>query len=465
MIKQFIKATPFGLSILLLTLAVGFIVLIAPIGGNKALIVRSGSMQPAIGVGDLITVKPQETYKAGDIIAFKDPLKSSVIVTHRITGQKIQNDQILYQTKGDTNEEADFSLVPKENVIGRADISIRGVGKLLAFTKTRDGFLALAIGPAILVILLEINNIIKEVRKGKKSSAVIPAKAGIQIANLVQDDIRRVQHDIRTDLKKVKSLYEHYGKPMGLPHPNASFRSLFYIILRAKSRSHLKNYYNFSGKFSTSSNNTSIIFRSIFPIMAAFLLIGNTFSFFSDTETSTGNTFQASETFPHVVINEVYYNPEDPHRLPGHTEEKSEWVELYNPTSQAISLAGWSITDNHECDVLPGSPSIPANSFAILSPATEVELRSVWTIPSGILFVANSDSKIGNGLRNNGDRLTLKSGGCDGSTVDQMSYGDDPYFFTLTPVHSDHSWERNPDGIDTNTAADFVDRTTPTPGT
>src|SRR3989338_8960305 len=384
MIKQFIKATPFGLSILLLTLAVGFIVLIAPIGGNKALIVRSGSMQPAIGVGDLITVKPQETYKAGDIIAFKDPLKSSVIVTHRITGQKIQNDQILYQTKGDTNEEADFSLVPKENVIGRADISIRGVGKLLAFTKTRDGFLALAIGPAILVILLEINNIIKEVRKIRVSKNT--SEVGLLALSKVEGDsweVRRV----------IKTLYHHYGKPMGLPHPNASFRSLFYIILRAKSRSHLKNYYNFSGKFSTSSNNTSIICRSIFPIMAAFLLIGNTFSFFSDTETSTGNTFQASETFPHVVINEVYYNPEDPHRLPGHTEEKSEWVELYNPTSQAISLAGWSITDNHECDVLPGSPSIPANSFAILSPATEVELRSVWTIPSGILFVANSDSK------------------------------------------------------------------------
>src|SRR3989338_2922847 len=384
MIKQFIKATPFGLSILLLTLAVGFIVLIAPIGGNKALIVRSGSMQPAIGVGDLITVKPQETYKAGDIIAFKDPLKSSVIVTHRITGQKIQNDQILYQTKGDTNEEADFSLVPKENVIGRADISIRGVGKLLAFTKTRDGFLALAIGPAILVILLEINNIIKEVRKIRVSKNT--SEVGLLALSEVEGDsweVRRV----------IKTLYHHYGKPMGLPHPNASFRSLFYIILRAKSRSHLKNYYNFSGKFSTSSNNTSIICRSIFPIMAAFLLIGNTFSFFSDTETSTGNTFQASETFPHVVINEVYYNPEDPHRLPGHTEEKSEWVELYNPTSQAISLAGWSITDNHECDVLPGSPSIPANSFAILSPATEVELRSVWTIPSGILFVANSDSK------------------------------------------------------------------------
>ena len=58
--KAFIKDTPFGLSILLFALAVGFIALIAPVGGNKSLIVRSGSMQPTIAVGDLITAKPQQ---------------------------------------------------------------------------------------------------------------------------------------------------------------------------------------------------------------------------------------------------------------------------------------------------------------------------------------------------------------------------------------------------------------------
>ena len=47
-----------------------------------------------------------------------------------------------------------------------------------------------------------------------------------------------------------------------------------------------------------------------------------------------------------------------------------------------------------------------------------------------------------------------------------MSYGDDTS--QLNPSETDvvegHSLEREPDGVDTNTNADFVDRTIPTPG-
>src|SRR3989338_7974580 len=138
--KAFIKDTPFGISILLFALAVGFIALIAPVGGNKALIVRSGSMQPAIAVGDLVTVRPQTDYKTGEIVAFHDPIKSSAIVTHSIVAKVVKNNQVFYQTKGDANEETDFSLVAGENIIGRADFSVKGIGKLLAFTKTKEGF-------------------------------------------------------------------------------------------------------------------------------------------------------------------------------------------------------------------------------------------------------------------------------------------------------------------------------------
>ena len=169
MIRQFIKDAPFGLSILLFLLTAGFFALIAPIGGNKALIVRSGSMQPAIGVGALIGVRPAQNYKVGDVIAFKDLKKSSVIVSHRIVGVETQSGQLFYKTKGDANEEADFNLIPAGNILGRAYYSIRDVGKLLAFTKTRNGFLAAAIGPALLVIIFEIISIFKEFKKIKRN--------------------------------------------------------------------------------------------------------------------------------------------------------------------------------------------------------------------------------------------------------------------------------------------------------
>ena len=461
MLKAFFKDAPFGMSVIFIILAIGFVYIAMPVFGNSALIVRSGSMQPAIAVGDLVTVRPQTDYKTGEIVAFHDPIKSSAIVTHRIVAKVVKNNQVFYQTKGDANEETDFSLVAGENIIGRADFSVKGIGKLLAFTKTKEGFLATVALPALLVILLEINNIIKEVRKIRVSKNT--SEVGLLALSEVEGDsweVRRV----------IKTLYHHYGKPMGLPHPNASFRSLFYIILRAKSRSHLKNYYNFSGKFSTSSNNTSIIFRSIFPIMAAFLLIGNTFSFFSDTETSTGNTFTAAESFPHVVINEVYYDPDADHMQgggPTPDENDFEWIELYNPTGSAVNLKDWKITDNTgpERTISTNNLDLDPGEFAVLAKAANV--FTLWSIPSSAEEIPLGQN-FGNGLSNSthtGDRVILKDD--SGIVIDQMSYAGDTTAFTPSAqdVAEGHSLERDPDGVDTDTIGDFVDRTTPTPGT
>lgn len=267
MLKQFIKQTPFGVSLLLIFIAIGVVALILPINGAKSLIVRSGSMQPTIGTGDLISVHPQTDYKVGDIVAFHDSSKQSLTITHRIKEVKTQSGQILYQTKGDANKDADFNLVPKKNVIGRADYSIRGIGKFFAFTKTKNGFLTLAIIPAAFVILLESTSIHKEVKKSKKKTA------------------RAIYR------QTLKTLYSHYGKPMGVPHSSASYKSLYRLFL-----------YKFNGGNHSLHRHINIhpkgiSFRAVLPFLASLLLIGNTFSFFSDTETSKGNVFQAAESF------------------------------------------------------------------------------------------------------------------------------------------------------------------------
>jgi len=55
--------------------------------------------------------------------------------------------------------------VKKENVIGRAILTIPYVGYLGYFVRTPIGFTLLIIIPAILLIIMEIRNIIKELRK------------------------------------------------------------------------------------------------------------------------------------------------------------------------------------------------------------------------------------------------------------------------------------------------------------
>lgn len=445
MFKQFIKQTPFGVSLLLMVLAAAIVALILPINGAKSLIVRSGSMEPAIKTGDLVIVRPAENYKAGDIIAFKDPAKQSITVTHRIAGIKPQNGNVFYQTRGDANEEADFSLVPQTNVIGKARYSIKGIGKLFAFSKTKEGFLSLAIIPAAFVILLEAVNIIKEVRKTK-------TKTPRAVYRLT-----------------VKHLYHHYGKPMGVAHPSASFKGLLAVVShKAKGTNHKLRHHIIL-------RQNSVGFRAVLPILASLLLVGNTFSFFSDTETSTGNLFQAAESFcnsqeGHVVINEVFYNVDTAHNGKG-SENNWEWVELFNPTSTVKDITGWKIADSNQTDNLPaGTITIEPCSFAIVSPVSQSEFTDQsndggrWTIPAGVVFI-NLGSFIGNGLPAGGDAVILKNN--LNNEIDAMSYGTDTSKLNpaVPAVSSGHSSERDPDGVDTNTASDFVDRNPPTPGT
>ena len=112
MLKAFFKEMPFGISVMLIILAIGFVYIALPVFGNSALIVRSGSMQSAIGVGDLAVVKKQAdaNYKVGDIIAFKNANNSKTLTTHRLAGLVNQDGKVFYQTKGDANKTVDKEL-------------------------------------------------------------------------------------------------------------------------------------------------------------------------------------------------------------------------------------------------------------------------------------------------------------------------------------------------------------------
>lgn len=202
-----------------------------------------------------------------------------------------------------------------------------------------------------------------------------------------------------------------------------------------------------------------------------------TYSYFSDSAESTNNLFAAASSFPtpttspsptpitdHVVINEVNYKVDVAHTITN--EANSEWFEIYNPTASPVILTGWSITDDTSCDNFPGTISLAPTSFAIVTPLTEASFESVWSgVPSSTIYITLS-SAIGNGLANN-ERLILKNSACpSGTTVDQISWGNDTTAFNpgIGIVADGHSSERDPDGVDTDTALDFADRITPTPG-
>jgi len=156
-----------------------------------------------------------------------------------------------------------------------------------------------------------------------------------------------------------------------------------------------------------------------------------------------------------VLINEVQYDPAQ-----SGTDAPFEWIELFNCTTETIELEGWRISDNYGSDPIP-SLTLPSHGFAVIA-ATEDFHTNFPDFTGTIVFI--EDGQIGNGLSNNGDCLVLKD--TMATIIDALSYGNNETIM-LPPsqdVAAGHSLERQPAGLDTDEASDFVDNPNPTPG-
>lgn len=93
--------------------------------GWRPYVVTSGSMAPAVSVGDLILVDPARTSvpRIGDVITYHRP--GSPRVTHRVVGRDADG---AYRTKGDANAQADLQPVSPELVLGRVRIVVPMLG-------------------------------------------------------------------------------------------------------------------------------------------------------------------------------------------------------------------------------------------------------------------------------------------------------------------------------------------------
>ena len=71
---------------------------------------------------------------------------------------------------------------------------------------------------------------------------------------------------------------------------------------------------------------------------------------------------QTSPNSPdHVVINEIDTNP-----MGSDTQSISEWVELFNPTNEAVDIGNWKIASTtvvKKTLVIPSGTTIDANGF------------------------------------------------------------------------------------------------------
>jgi signal peptidase len=126
------------------------LVIILSLIGIKPYITVSGSMEPNIKTGSVCFVNHNVEYEAinvDDVIAFK---AGGTLVTHRV----IDITEEGMTTKGDNNEDKDFSTTKKSNFVGKTLFSIPYVGYVVMFFRQSTG---LYIAGAILVLLVVLS--------------------------------------------------------------------------------------------------------------------------------------------------------------------------------------------------------------------------------------------------------------------------------------------------------------------
>ncbi len=159
-----------NLAILLLLLIVALTFMAARWWDLDFRSVATGSMEPNIPVGSVVVVQPVDpaTLRFGYIITFKSPENPDLIVTHRVNKVIGPPEARRFRTKGDANDEPDLELVPASNVLGRVRFHVPYLGSLAQFTRTPRGWLYLVAGPAVLLVLMELINILKVIWSSDK---------------------------------------------------------------------------------------------------------------------------------------------------------------------------------------------------------------------------------------------------------------------------------------------------------
>lgn len=110
--------------------------------GYGAAVVLSGSMEPTIGIDDLILVAAREDYAENDIVVYQS---GSMLVVHRII--ELQPDTVI--TQGDANNAPD-APVRKEMIKGKVVGCISGAGRITRLLKSPAATLTLVAGTLIL---------------------------------------------------------------------------------------------------------------------------------------------------------------------------------------------------------------------------------------------------------------------------------------------------------------------------
>lgn len=137
--------------------------------GFQSFAVLSGSMEPAIGTGDVVVVRtiPPLEAKIGDVVTFRSPDDPTRLVTHRATAVQASGDTVTFTTKGDANTGIERWSIAAGGTIGKVEYRIPKLGYATNRIGSRLGRFAFLVLPALLLAVSELRRIWSAEPKGR----------------------------------------------------------------------------------------------------------------------------------------------------------------------------------------------------------------------------------------------------------------------------------------------------------
>ncbi len=116
-------------------LVIGLVaLLVGTLLGYRAFTIKSGSMVPTIGVGDVVvdtSVSPLNVHP-GEIVTFRDPAIGQQLVTHRVLSVHRSGNRVQFVTKGDANLVTEHWSIPARGQLGRELLIVPDLGRVFA---------------------------------------------------------------------------------------------------------------------------------------------------------------------------------------------------------------------------------------------------------------------------------------------------------------------------------------------
>ena len=152
-----------------------------PFGVGVA-VVESGSMEPVLSVGDVIVVRPQESYAVSDIVVYQS---GHSLVVHRIISINGEGEDAEIITQGDANNAPDAPIT-RDEIKGRLWTHIPKVGLAMDMLRSPAGIIVVI---AVAILLMELS-----FKRDKRNEDEDLEK--------LREEIRKLKEEMREELEE-----------------------------------------------------------------------------------------------------------------------------------------------------------------------------------------------------------------------------------------------------------------------